>query len=96
MHVKLNFVFVHFIGGQLRLVVDGAKEHEIVGSRHLRCVLRTLTARDLDAFGGAGGTRDDVADPKSDPGKLDGNVDPFMLLGLIKVVLLEAGQHCLP
>ena len=71
MHVKLNFVFVHFIGGQLRLVVDGAKEHEIVGAR-------------------------DVADPKSDPGKLDGNVDPFMLLGLIKVVLLEAGQHCLP
>lgn len=86
MHVKLNFVFVHFIGGQLRLVVDGAKEHDLV----------TVGARDLDAFGGAGGTRDDVADPKSDPGKLDGNVDPFMLLGLIKVVLLEAGQHCLP
>ena len=63
MHVKLNFVFVHFIGGRLRLVVGGAR---------------------------------DVADPKSDPGKLDGNVDPFMLLCLIKVVLLEAGQHCLP
>ena len=77
MHVKLNFVFVHFIGGRLRLVVDGAKEHDLV------------------TVGGTGGARD-VADPKSDPGKLDGNVDPFMLLCLIKVVLLEAGQHCLP